>query len=237
MSFFRIAITDDNVAEAKTLRNFVEQSFSELHHSCTISTFTSGAELIEQFQPVYDLIFLDVEMKPLDGLTAAKEIRLSDPEVPIIFTTSFAKYAVQSYEVNAFDYVLKPVTCSAIRTRIQRFLLNASRTRDHFVMLRFNRNLLKLNTRDIIYLESVGHSVDYHCTADRVYRLKKTLTIAEEELQDPSFIRCNSGLLINMHYITGMENDFFLVAGQRLPISRNRKKDCLTAFARFMGEK
>ena len=237
MSFFQIAIADDNIGEAKTLQSFTEQCFAEQGHSIKIEVFTSGAELVEQFRPTYDLIFLDVEMKPMDGIATAKEIRLSDREVPIIYTTSFAKYAVQSYEVNAFDYLLKPVTYPAFQARIQRFLLSAARNKDHFIVLRVNRNMIKINTRDVQYIETAGHSVDYHCVGNVQYRIKRTLLNAEDELADPTFVRCNSGILVNMRHITGMEDDYFLVADQKLPISRNRKKECLTALAKFMGER
>lgn len=106
----RFAIVDDDPTDLQILKSCLEQYKKDCGTAIEISAFTDGDELIEHYNSQFDLILLDVEMRFLDGMAAAHEVRRMDPEVVIIFVTNMAQYAIQGYAVDALDYILKPIS-------------------------------------------------------------------------------------------------------------------------------
>ena len=85
-----------------------------------ISEFEDGEKLVKNYQPVFDIIFLDIEMPRLDGMKAAEYIRQKDEHVILVFITNVARYAVKGYEVQALDYILKPVSYESFSAKLDR---------------------------------------------------------------------------------------------------------------------
>ena len=106
---FRIAIVEDQEETRENLNRFVRQYAQEQGLQVEISLITDGAEIAEHYTPGFDIIFMDVEMPRLDGFGAAEAIRAVDADVVLVFVTNMAQYAIRGYEVDALDYVLKPV--------------------------------------------------------------------------------------------------------------------------------
>ena len=105
----RIAIVEDDAECREQLREYVEHYGQENREELEVLCFSDGAELVEGYRPVYDLLLLDIEMPNLDGMTAARRIRQVDSDVLIVFITNMAKYAISGYEVEAPGFMLKPV--------------------------------------------------------------------------------------------------------------------------------
>ena len=105
----RIAIAEDDESFRARLRNYVQRFSKETSMPVQIFEYSDGRELAGSYKPVYDLILLDVQMPYLDGYQVAKEIRKVDQDVILIFVTNLAQYALKGYEVNAYDFVIKPV--------------------------------------------------------------------------------------------------------------------------------
>ena len=106
---FKIAIVEDQEETRESLNRFVRQYAQEQGLQVEISLITDGAEIAEHYTPGFDIIFMDVEMPRLDGFGAAEAIRAVDADVVLVFVTNMAQYAIRGYEVDALDYVLKPV--------------------------------------------------------------------------------------------------------------------------------
>ena len=106
---FKIAIVEDQEETRESLNRFVRQYAQEQGLQVEISLITDGAEIAEHYTPGIDIIFMDVEMPRLDGFEAAEAIRAADADVVLVFVTNMAQYAIRGYEVDALDYVLKPV--------------------------------------------------------------------------------------------------------------------------------
>ncbi len=116
----KIAIVEDELAYAKQLQEFLLQYEKEMGESFHITTFSDGDEIVHKYKADFDIILMDVEMKFMDGMSAAEEIRKVDTEVVIIFITNMAQYAIKGYAVDALDYVLKPVSYFAFSQRLAR---------------------------------------------------------------------------------------------------------------------
>ena len=105
----RVAIVEDEAAVREQLAGYVQRCTRQYGTLFEVTMFTDGLEILEEYRPVYDIIFLDVEMPQLDGMETARRIRAMDSEVQLIFITNMAQYAIKGYAVGALDYVLKPV--------------------------------------------------------------------------------------------------------------------------------
>ena len=107
---YYIAIVEDEQEYAEQLQTFLEQYGDEHNLRFKVTVFGDGAEILEEYQPIYDLILLDIEMPQVNGMDAAERIRNQDQDVVMMFITNIASYAIRGYEVGALDYVMKPIT-------------------------------------------------------------------------------------------------------------------------------
>ena len=132
---FRIAIVEDQDETRECLNRFVRQYAEEQGVQVEISLITDGSEIAEHYTPGFDIIFMDVEMPRLDGFGAAEAIRAVDAEVVLVFVTNMAQYAIRGYEVDALDYVLKPVNYYQFCTKLSRAIQRVQRRRGGQVVL------------------------------------------------------------------------------------------------------
>ena len=126
---FRIAIVEDQEETRECLNRFVRQYAKEQGIQVEISLIADGSEIAEHYTPGFDIIFMDVEMPRLDGFGAAEAIRAMDAEVVLVFVTNMAQYAIRGYEVDALDYVLKPVNYYQFCTKLSRAIQRVQRRR------------------------------------------------------------------------------------------------------------
>lgn len=126
----KIAIVEDEAMYAKQLEEFLHQYEKENGEAFDITIYSDGDQIVNKYQSQYDIILMDVEMKFMDGMSAAEEIRKVDTEVVIIFITNMAQYAIRGYAVDALDYVLKPVSYFAFSQRLSRAIRAHEKKRD-----------------------------------------------------------------------------------------------------------
>lgn len=132
---FKIAIVEDQEETRESLNRFVRQYAQEQGLQVEISLIPDGAEIAEHYTPGFDIIFMDVEMPRLDGFGAAEAIRAVDADVVLVFVTNMAQYAIRGYEVDALDYVLKPVNYYQFCTKLSRAIQRVQRRRGGQVVL------------------------------------------------------------------------------------------------------
>ena len=200
-----------------------------------ITVYSDGDQIVNKYKSQYDIILMDVEMKFMDGMSAAEEIRKIDTEVVIIFITNMAQYAIRGYAVDALDYVLKPVNYYQFCTKLSRAIQRVQRRRGGQVVLQLaGGGIQLLDTADIYYLETHSRMLYYH-TSKGEFAARASLQSAEKQLAEYHFVRCNQCYLVNLAYVKGIENDFALVKNDRLEISRRQRTAFLTAVASYMG--
>ena len=230
----RIAIVEDEAAVREQLAGYVQRYTRQYGTPFEVTEFADGMEILEDYRPQFDIIFLDVEMKHLDGMEPARRIRERDGGVLIVFITNMAQYAIRGYEVDALDFVLKPVSYYQFSTKLERALQRIQRRRGGQVALQVGGGVQLLDTDDILYLETRDRLLHYHTAAD-TWSVRGSLQKAEKDLIAYHFARCNQCYLVNLRYVKGVQDDLVLVGEQRLEISRRQRTAFLAALAAYVG--
>ena len=231
---FKIAIVEDQEETRESLNRFVRQYAQEQGLQVEISLITDGAEIAEHYTPGFDIIFMDVEMPRLDGFGAAEAIRAVDADVVLVFVTNMAQYAIRGYAVGALDYVLKPVPYFAFSQQLQKALGQLEKRERHYLAVAVDGGMRRLDAAEIYYLESEGHKVHFY-TEKEDFVVPGTLKNYEEKLVGRAFARCNSGYLVNLAQVSGVQQDMVQVGPYTLQISRPRRKAFMAGLADYIG--
>lgn len=230
----RIAVVEDDPQCAKQLEQYILDFERETGRSFSVTTYSDGAQLVEGYKAQFDIILMDVVLPLLDGMAAAACIRKVDQEVIILFITNMAQYAIRGYEVDALDYILKPVSYFSFSQRLGRAL---SRIRDRekvWITIPVKGGVVKVEVRDLLYVESQRHQIIYHTRVEE-YVSSGTLRQVEESLENHGFFRCNKGCMVNLEHVDGIQDGCVLINGSRLTISRPRRSAFLSALTDFVG--
>ena len=230
----RIAMVEDEAAVREQLMGYVQRYTRQYGTEFSVTEFADGVDILENYRPVYDIVFLDVEMKHLDGMETARRIRTLDADVVLIFITNMAQYAIKGYAVGALDYVLKPVPYFAFSQQLQKAVEKVSRHARHYLAVPVEGGLRRLDTVQIYYLESEGHRVHFY-TEDGEFTAPGALKTFEEKLAACPFARCNSGYLVNLAQVRGVQQGVVKVGPYELQVSRPRRKSFRAAGGDHMG--
>ncbi len=231
----RIAVVEDEEVYALQLQDYLRRYERENKESFQISLFSDGDKIAYKYKAEYDIILMDVEMKFLDGMSAAEEIRKSDTEVVIIFITNMPQYAIRGYAVDALDYVLKPVSYFAFSQRLNRAIARMKKRENKNILVNIKGGTLRLDVANVYYVESQGHTLNFH-TAAGTYEASGTMRELEETLKPLGFYRGNKGYLINLAHVEAVKDGYAVVKGEQLLLSRARKREFMEALARYWGE-
>ena len=231
----RVAIVEDDAEVQGVLQEYVRRYTRQYGTEFEVTLFADGVDILDDYRAVYDIIFLDVEMKHLDGMTTAERIRQMDAEVILIFITNMAQYAIKGYAVGALDYVLKPVSYFAFSQRMQRALERMKHRTRKFISVPFQGGMRKLDISQIRYIEVVNHSLIYHLDGETL-EAKGVLSELEEALTAYHFFRCNKCYLVNLEHVNGVNENCADVDGDQIQVSRPKKKAFLDALNNYINE-
>lgn len=230
----RVAIVEDEPSVRQQLEEYVMRYSRQYGTPFEVKTFADGMDILDDYRPVFDLILLDVEMKHLDGMETAQRIRALDSEVVLLFITNMAQYAIKGYSVGALDYVLKPVPYFAFSQQLQKVEAQLRHRQRHYLAVAVDGGLRRLDTAQLYYAESEGHRVHYY-TEEGDFTAAGTLKTLEEKLPEQLFVRCNSGYLVNLAQVRGVQQNTVQVGPYELQISRPKRKAFLTALTDYIG--
>ncbi len=230
----RIAICDDNNDYINIIENYIEK-LNKSNAEC--DAFESGESLVSAYidnNERYDVIFLDMEMKKLNGIETANKIREIDEHTIIIFVTSHTEYMKDSFKCSPFRFLVKPVEYSEFQEVFHDISTKLKKQRKTFTFTE-NKTRVRLFCDDIIYCESQDHWIRIY-TKDQAYKVCKTLTDLHESLDKEMMYRVHKSFVINFQFVKSMkENVVQLYHCDRLiPISRSYKKAVIEEYTNFI---
>lgn len=236
MRNIRIGIVEDDQASCQQIVDYLNRYQHETDVRFTVSVFNDGARIVEHYTPIYDILLLDIEMKEMNGMEAARLIRKRDDNVVIIFITAAPQYAINGYEVRALSYLLKPVPWFAFSQELRKSIDAVQRSTDGSLLIETGNGQTRLNLADILYFESERHTIIVHLLSGQL-SFNGTLKDMEARLSNQHFFRSNSCYLVNLRHVMGIEDQNCVMPNsERLRISRPRKKAFLAALTDFVGD-
>lgn len=231
----RIAIVEDEDTYIEQLTQYLQEYQKTASEEIHVTVYRDGDGITADYKPEYDIILMDIQMKFVDGMTAAEEIRKVDSEVIIMFITNMTQYAIRGYKVGALDYILKPVTYFSFCENLDRAITRIRRRGRNFITITVKGGILRLDTSDIYYVESQGHNLIYY-TGNGTYLSSGTMKSAEEQLTGFGFSRGNKGYLINLAHVDGIQDKCAQVKGENLPLSRPRYNAFMQDLTNYWGD-
>ncbi len=230
----QISIVEDDHAAAERLCRYLLQYAKEAGLELKNDCFPDGQEFCAQYNGQADIIFLDVQMPRMDGFMTARAIRCIDASVPIVFLTNAAQYAIRGYEVDAVDYIIKPLQYEVFRMKFDKVLRLLASHQGKGLIINRRGEMQKIKTSRIYYIEIFNHQLCYHTVDGNFTQTGSTsLQSLEQELAEYGFARCHNCYLVNLQYVDRLEEDKVLVCEQQLPISRARKKSFAQALMAY----
>jgi DNA-binding LytR/AlgR family response regulator len=225
-----IIVDDEPVA-----REILESHLQKVDAVNVIATCKNAIEAFNQINlNQIDLIFLDINMPEISGLSFAKSI---NKNIKVIFTTAYREYAIDGFNLQAVDYLLKPISKERLLQAVNKYLgensLNTSEPsveivyeKSDFIFVRADRKMMKINFSEINYIESFSDYLKFHLD-DKIIITRETITSIEAKLPKTNFLRIHRSFIVCIAKINSFTNEFIEVNKKALPISRSYKKDVL----------
>jgi DNA-binding LytR/AlgR family response regulator len=207
---------DDEPLGLKVIENFC----SRVDFIALEKTFTKPTEALKHIRkfPV-DLLFLDIQMPSLSGIDLYKAVQ---QDTMVIFTTAHSAYAVESYNLSAIDYLLKPFTFERFLQAVNKAkeyhnYLHRSEQAQH-LFIRADYSLIKISLPDILYIEGLDDYIKIHVQNQKPVVARMTMKAILEKLPEKEFIRIHRSFIVPVNRIENVRNKIVAVAGQEIPI-------------------
>lgn len=218
----KVIIVDDEPKAIELLKSYVEH-FSNIE---LVGTFRNGLKAFEfvSKEPV-DLIFLDINMPHISGISLSKML----PEnVKVIFTTAYSEYAVESYEIQAVDYLVKPITLERFTKSMSRILPSKAQAVEkerQYIFIKSGFETFRLESASILFLEKEGNYMNYQCVNQKILA-RETIQEAIEKLP-ANFVQTHKSYIVNLDNIMSYTSNELTIGKEKIPISETYKNEVL----------
>ena len=232
-----LAVCDDMPIECADIAKQIENILKQSNIDFMIKKFFSGQELFHS-KETFDIIFLDIKMPKISGMDLAKKIREQGKQSLIIFITAAREYVFEAFDVEAFQYLLKPIQYQKLKAVLEkatkRLQIDAN---TDFLIISADRRTKKVFLKDILYIESIGRIAKIHCN-DGTLETYEQIGILADKLSDKSFFRCHKCFLVNLDYVDSFDKtEVRLENGESIMLAKRRYEDFQKRILSYMKRK
>ena len=230
----KLVICSDILVDREKLANLLHFYFKEKSISYQLFYYEDGDEFIYDIEngQVFDVVFLEGQVKQRLGIDIAKQLRKMQFSGDIIFSMNTSQYAVESYDVRAVGYLLKPYDEDKIHIFMNR-IVEQYNEKVYFVFKR--NNVIRIPFHEILYVESNNSKCILHCKNNKSHTIYKHLNEIEKELADRRFLRCHQSYMVNMDYICEATKCFELVTGDIVHIRQRDIKQVKQMYVDYIS--
>ncbi len=228
-----VAICDDDKIFRTYLREILAEFKREIRVSIDVYEFSDGQSLIES-DMVFNVIFLDYQMPGMDGMKVARHLRAKKNFCSIVFVTSFPQFMIESFEVQPFRFLVKPIDKDLVRNTVSSYLRQQKLLNPITVIT--ENELKTIKSEDIIYLEASGKYCYIRTDAETI-RSSKTLSQVQELLPYHCFYRVHKTYLVNMYCVDTIQNNIVLMSnGEKAVIGKSKIADFKKVYKQFIKD-
>lgn len=233
-----IVICDDEKKDIDKLRADVENFFKARKTETLIITYTDGENLIKE-RVKADIIFLDVEMKGVDGIKTAEKIRQYNMNVPIVYVTNYADYWRRAYSVHAFEFIVKPYRKEIVEKVLSDYMRMVEGIEAKRVLLNTVEGIVNIKQSDIYYFLIEKKKHVSMTTVNGIYMVRENLRDIYEKLDEKQFYMSHKSCIINLCHVERLENryDIIMENGEFVPLAQNKRADFLKILSTIMIER
>ena len=229
-----VAIVEDDPAEANVLKSHFARYAPNSGEEFDIKWFQDGDTFLNDYQPIYDLVMMDIDLPGINGMATAEQLRRVDQSVTLVFVTNLARYATKGYAVDAMDFLLKPVAYSSFCITVQRAMLRCRYNHQPDLLINISDGVYRISLSRIKYIEVTNHTLVYH-TTEGVLTSSGNLKDVESRLPAGQFIRCNRCYLVNLAFVRAVRGHQLVMDMDELQISRPKRAFVLEALNNYLG--
>jgi len=229
-----IAIVEDEPEQIRVLTSYLERYEQEHDVHFHISSFSGSLAFLNDVRTIFDIVFMDIEMPYKNGMEAAAEMRRLNTESCLIFVTNMAQYAVKGYEVDAMDFLVKPVPYSVFSFKLAKAISRVEKRSHTELTIRLKNGIVRLQVSDIRYVQVDQHRIFYHTSGGR-QEAWGSLLQAEENLKPFGFSRCSSNCLVNLRCVSKVINNEVYLGDEVVSLSRGKKKQFMADLTQYLG--
>lgn len=231
----RIAVCDDEQDVSRQMSLYLKQIAQERSEIFDCFYYGSAEELLAHMPRDMDALLLDIGMAGITGMEAAYRLRREKVEIPILFITSMTEYALEGYEVHAFSFLSKPVRYASLSRNLSDAFAQIDAHREDALIVNDGMSRQIVDLRTLIYAEVYQHHTSFVFVGER-RSCKLPLAEIEAQVLRRGFFRCHKSFLVNFRHISRIDFDSVTMDNnERVPLSKYRRKEFLTAYSRFMG--
>ncbi len=232
---YRALVVEDEAEEAQRLSDLLRR-YGQAHDTEFKITWHSSAMDMLSDKGRYDLCLLDIEMPGINGMEAAQLLRTYDQDIPIIFVTNLAKYAVKGYEVGALGFILKPVTYGNLKLSLDRALRAVRQSTGRTLTVPTEDGVRVIPVRSLTYIEVTKHRLTYHLDQEGPVEARGSLVQVEEDLAEAPIVRVSKSCIANMDKISMVRSgEIQMCDGSLLRVSRTHKREVLDKVTDYLG--
>ncbi len=230
----RIAVVDDETVHRGAMEALARRYGKARGVDVRLELYENGFQFLSQYDAAFDAVFLDILMPHMDGMETARRLRKLDEDVPLIFATTVAQYALQGYEVGAMGYMLKPVSYEEFEIKLDKIRRSTTARAQQTYPITQGGKLQMIPVRTIRYVEVSNHSLVFHGEG-QVFTVGGQLNALEQDPRFAGFTKSSASHLVNCSWVTEVDSDSVRVDGEAVPLSRRRRKGFLQEMARILG--
>ncbi|MDE6055663.1 MAG: LytTR family DNA-binding domain-containing protein [Lachnospiraceae bacterium] len=231
-----IAICDDERDFVTHLAGLLEQYANETGEEMKVTVYYDGMELINSYDTTIDLIFLDIQMKLMDGLHAAERIRQMDEKVGIIFLTTLTQCALEGYRYQAANYIIKPIKYVRLKAEMDQWLKRNQKNDSPAIVVANDSGKYKVFLKSLRYVETFNRNLLLHTEQENIV-CYKSMKEMEQELTSQGFVRCHTSYIVNLFFVKGVNKlEISLVTGETIPISQPKRKQFMEQLTEYWGD-
>lgn len=237
----QIAVCDDNIDDLSNMVQLINLYRASKNFDCEFAVFPNGFDLLAALEKGkgFDIYCLDIIMPGFSGIDVAKEIRVYDKTAPILFFTSSAEFALESYSVKAINYVLKPVSKDNFFIIFDELLeqIKAEKDKD-VIIVKSSEGVQKILISNLTFAEVIGRNVLYHMRSGKVIECTEPFSpVCDMLMKYGSFIKPHRSFIVNMQYVDTIDNNkMTLQTLKSIPIAQGKAKQIKQQYLSYQME-